>query len=191
MKKDKDLFWRALLKAIPGLPPVKGQIARILGISRSTIGEWEAGKRATLESIRKIQTVVLDSEHSLSFAPNGYEMLEKAVNPFNDWQVKAWLNNTTPLDPDRFALVPLYSMRPGLGFSRIAVDGIDDELAFKKSFLLSITNDLDAIGAMHAVGDSMCPIICDNDLVLVDRSSTALYGCASSTLAPSTRNTKA
>ena len=127
--------------------------AKRFGLHRNTVSQYERG---------------------VSHPDSGF--LAKLADYYNvdvDWLINdeaTTLKNSSPVDPNEFIYIPRVeaSLAAGHGSPQIS-DEIIEELAFKRDWIRTKGNPKNMV-LMSVRGDSMEPIISDEDLIMIDQS---------------------
>ena len=137
------------------------QLAKIAGITASTITLIEAGKRwFSQDSLAKIAAALNCKEEDLLTEKKPHEDLLKALSgeslsPFNN-----------------LVLVKKYDVFASAGDGmEVLSEEVEGEIAFEKNFLKKISGtNPDQLVFIGVRGDSMYPTFKDNDVILIDKN---------------------
>lgn len=145
---------------------------------QSTVSQYMNGKVAlNLEALVKL-AAALDFEPAevsptlaAGIRRTGEFRLEESSQPVSTGDIEFADFSIVNSGIDQFALIPQYTAKAaaGAGHDNAFVEE-RASLAFKHDWLRAKRARPDNLMVIYVTGDSMCPTICDGDVILVDRS---------------------
>lgn len=132
-----------------------------IGISRSTLQQWESGNtEASLETLDKLSKLYGVSPEYLIFGDKG-----------NEVSTTSQVDYVVDRPDDDYEYVPAYDVEVSAGAGSVCLGESEatKHLAFRKHWLTARGLNVKSLAAMFTKGDSMTPTIPENAVVVINR----------------------